>query len=30
MADDGKKGGLDLEAILKMARNKPMNIAMAT
>ena len=28
MADDGKKGGMDLEAILKMARNKPMNIAM--
>lgn len=28
MADDGKKGGMDLEAILKMARNKPMNVAM--
>ena len=33
MADDGKKGGkvdggMDLEAIFKMARNKPMNVAM--
>lgn len=28
MADDGRKGGMDLEGILKMARNKPMNVAL--
>lgn len=28
MADDGRKGGMDLESILKMARNKPMNVAL--